>query len=165
MYAYSFASIVVSVNGVPIDNFAEGDDDIKVEPMADAATTKVGADGHMVASISANRGCTVTLKLQQTSPGNQVMQNFYNQQVVQGALFVPLSMSCKDSMKQDAITATGGIITKQSVWQRGANANDCEWTMQFERHVVDVGVIGELSSAISVARSAGSVFGAAIPGF
>jgi Bacteriophage KPP10, Structural protein ORF10 len=146
MYAYSFASIVLSINGVPIDNFAEGDDDVKVEPLADAATTKVGADGHMVASISANRGCTVTIKLQQTSPGNKVMQDFYNQQVVQGALLQPLSLSVKDSMKQDAVTATGGVITKQSVWQRGANANDCEWTLQFERHVVDIGVTAELAS-------------------
>src|SRR5262249_34940500 len=124
MYAYSFASVILSVNGMVIDNYAEGDDAIKVEPLVDAATTKVGADGHMVASISANRGCTVTVKLQQTSPGNATMQSLYNRQIAFSAQFQPLSLSIKDSMKQDAIVATGGIITKQSVWQRGANAVD-----------------------------------------
>jgi hypothetical protein len=111
----------------------------------------------MVASISANRGCTITIKLQQTSPGNATMQNFYNVQVTQVASFVPLSLSIKDSMKLDAITATGGLITKQSAWQRGANAVDTEWTLQFEKYVVDVGVLAELSSISATAGVAAGV--------
>jgi Protein of unknown function (DUF3277) len=166
MYAYSFANIILSVNGVPIDNYAEGDDDITVEPLADAATTKVGADGHMVASISANRGIRVTIKLQQTSPGNRTMQSLYNAQVVARAQFVPLSMSIKDALLQDAVTAIGGIITKQSTWKRGANANDTEWTLEFEKGTIDAGLATQLAtslpSVVSAAQSLGGMFGGII---
>lgn len=158
MWAYSFSNIIVVVNGVVIDSFAEGDDVVSVAPLADAASTKVGADGHMVASVSANRGCTVTLKLQQTSPGNSVLQNLFNTQVAQIAQFTPFTMSIKDAMKLDAVTATGGIITKEPTWVRGAVANDIEWELQFENHTVDQGIQSQLSSI-----SANAVAAAGIP--
>ena len=160
MYAYSFANIVLNVKGIVIDNYAEGDDDITVEPLVDAATTKVGADGHMVASISANRGCRVVIKLQQTSPGNAVMQRFYNLQLVAGAAFSPLSLGMKDVMLQDVVTATGGLITKQATLKRGAQANDTEWTLEFEHYTVDAGLAAELSSIAPVIQSVQGAIGA-----
>jgi len=145
MYAYSFANIVVTINGTPISGFGAGDDVITIEPSTAAATTQVGADGHMVASISANQGGTATLHLQQTSPSNYTLQELYNLQISQSAQFQPIQMSVQDAMGNDACTCIGGIITDMATWQRGANAVDTEWTVQFEVVRITRGTQNELS--------------------
>lgn len=155
MYAYSFANIVVTINGMLIDNFGAGDDAIKIDPAVDAATTQWGADGHMVASISANHGGTCVVKLQQTSPGNYTLQQLYNSQIALGATFQPISMSVKDALKQDSCTCTGGIITKQASWQRGVNAVDVEWEVQFENVVITQGIQTQLSNIAPLAGASG----------
>lgn len=161
MYAYSFSNIVVTVNGMLIDNFGAGDDVITIAPAVDAATTQWGADGHMVASISANRGGTCTLKLQQTSPGNYTLQQLYNAQIAQGATFQPISMSVNDALKGDSCTCTGGIITTQASWQRGVNAVDVEWEIQFENVVITQGIQTQLSNIAAVGMSSVSIPGLA----
>lgn len=163
MYAYSFSNIVVTVNGIIIDNFGAGDDVISIAPAEAAATTQWGADGHMVASISANRGGTCSLHLQQTSPGNYVLQQLYNAQIAQGATFQPISMSVKDALKQDSCTCTGGIITTQPTWQRGINAVDVVWEIQFENVVITQGIVNQLSAVAPLGTQA--LGGAALPGF
>jgi hypothetical protein len=160
LYAYSFSNIVCTVNGAIITNFGAGDDVITVEPLTDAATTQVGADGHLVASISANRGCKVTLHLQQTSPSNYILQQLYNLQIAMSAQFQPISMAIQDAMKQDSCTCTGGIIVGQAHWVRGANATDMEWVIDFERYTVVAGIQTELSGIASNVVMGGGITGA-----
>lgn len=159
MYPYSFTNIVVTVNGMLIDNFGAGDDVIKIDPAVDAATTQWGADGHMVASISANNGGTCVLKLQQTSPGNYVLQELYNAQKALGSSFQPISMSVQDALKQDSCTCTGGIVTKQATWQRGVNAVDVEWEIQFENVSITQGIQTQLSNIAPIGGAGFSIPG------
>lgn len=55
MRAYSFQNTVAIINGVELSGFAEGDDVISIKRRVDSATDKVGADGKMMVSISADK--------------------------------------------------------------------------------------------------------------
>ena len=67
MKEYSFTDITLLVNGVPITGYDEGDDTIILERLNDSITHKIGTDGEMTISISADRSGPVTFRLMQSS--------------------------------------------------------------------------------------------------
>ncbi|MDF2114798.1 DUF3277 family protein [Roseiarcaceae bacterium H3SJ34-1] len=64
-------NVVLQIDGVRIQGFADGDDVIKLERSTELGTPLIGADGASIVSISADRSAKLTLKLLQTSPANQ----------------------------------------------------------------------------------------------
>lgn len=133
MKRYSFLDTVMLVNGVEITGWADGDDVIKVARRNDSITDKIGAGGQMLVSVSADRSGEVTISLQQTSESNKYLSSLMSLQEAAGSSFVPVNVSFQDMYRKDLAEGTTGYIKKPAELQRGASANNQEWTIVVER--------------------------------
>ncbi len=157
MNLYSFANVTTLVNLVQITGFADGDGVIDVE-FPETATSTIGADGKMVVSLSADKSMKATLKLQQTSKGNRYLNSLLTPGRVFGPkMFVPIMLSVKDAYRNDLIIGARGFITKPPRVTRGVEANDVEWSFQFENGSIDLGDPTFSGLASAVAEAAGAV--------
>jgi hypothetical protein len=132
MRRYSFKDIIVLVNGLEITGWASGDDSIKVSRREDSASDEVGAGGDMMVSISANRSGEFTFKLQQTSSSNKMLLALMTQQE-DIKDWVPITVSTKDSYRNDIATGLQGYIKKPAEMQRGEKGQNQEWAIVVER--------------------------------
>src|SRR6188472_1379309 len=73
---YNAAKILVVFNGVPLTGYADGTF-VSIEMQNDGVTTQVGADGELARAVNADRRCTVTVTLQQTSPANDFLSTMF----------------------------------------------------------------------------------------
>ena len=131
MKDYSFLNTLLLVNGVEISGFDEGDDVISLERINDSADHKVGTDGEMTVSISADRSGTVTFRLMQTSDSNTFLSVLINTQ--ENDAFVPLFIQFKDTRGKDLGSGTQGYLKRPATMTRGTNANAQEWVIAVER--------------------------------
>ncbi len=131
MQQYSFLNTILLINGVEITGFDEGDDVINLSRINDSAAHKIGTDGEMTISISADRSGNVVFRLMQTSDSNAYMSALINAQENGG--FVPIFMQFKDTKGNDLGSGTQGYITKPADMVRGTNANSQEWVVVVER--------------------------------
>lgn len=133
MKVYSFQNTVMLVNGVEITGWADGDDVIKIARRNDSASDKIGADGSMMVSLSADKSGEFTFKLQQTSSANKYLQGLCALQEGGAKLFVPVNVLFQDTYRQDLATGTVGYIKRPAELNRGAQAGTQEWTIVVER--------------------------------
>lgn len=131
MRDYSFLNTLLLINGVEITGFDEGDDVINLARLNDSAAHKIGTDGEMTISISADRSGSVTFRLMQTSDSNSYLSALINSQ--ENGAFVPVFMQFKDTKGNDLGSGTQGYITKPADMVRGTNANSQEWVVVVER--------------------------------
>lgn len=131
MKEYSFLDTLLLVNGVEISGFDEGDDVITLERLNDTAAHKVGTDGEMTVSISADRTGTVTFRLMQTSDSNSYLSGLITSQ--ENGAFVPIFVQFKDTRGGDLGSGTQGYIQRPATMVRGTNANSSEWVVVVER--------------------------------
>jgi hypothetical protein len=150
MKVYSFNNTVMLVNGVEITGWAEGDDVIDISRRADSASDKVGADGTMMVSISADKSGEFKFKLQQTSGSNKFLMSLCALQEGGAKTFVPVNVLFQDTYRNDMATGTVGYIKKPTDVQRGAQAGNQEWTVVVERLDLllgDPALVGVLTAA------------------
>ena len=133
MRPYSFQNTVMLVNGVEITGWADGDDVINISRRTDSASDKVGADGRMMVSISADRSGEITFKLQMTSSSNRYLSSLIALQEAGAAKFVPVTVMFQDTFRQDLATGTIGYLKKPADLTRGSQAGNTEWTCVVER--------------------------------
>lgn len=131
MKEYSFLDTLLLVNGVEISGFDEGDDVINLERLNDSAAHKIGTDGEMTVSISADRSGTVTFRLMQSSDSNAYLSGLINAQ--ENGAFVPIFVQFKDTRGNDLGSGTQGYINRPATMTRGTNANGQEWMITVER--------------------------------
>lgn len=131
MKEYSFLDTLLLVNGVEIGGFDEGDDVITLERLNDSAAHKIGTDGEMTVSISADRSGTVTFRLMQSSDSNAYLSGLINAQ--ENGAFVPIFVQFKDTRGNDLGSGTQGYINRPATMTRGTNANGQEWMITVER--------------------------------
>lgn len=131
MKEYSFLDTLLLVNGVEISGFDEGDDTISLERINDSAAHKIGTDGEMTVSISADRSGTVTFRLMQTSDSNGYLSALINAQ--ENGAFVPIFVQFKDTRGNDFGSGTQGYIRRPANMVRGTNAGPQEWVIVVER--------------------------------
>jgi hypothetical protein len=132
MRAYSFLDSVVLVNGTEITGWAEGDDVIDIKRLVDSATHKVGADGNMVLSITADRSGSISFKLMQTSSSNKFLMNLMNLQEAGGPSFTPLNVLVQDTYRGDGFKGPVGYLKKPADVQRGAGVAVQTWEIIVE---------------------------------
>lgn len=150
MKVYSFQNTVMLVNGVEITGWAEGDDVIDIARRSDSASDKVGADGTMMVSISADKSGEFKFKLQQTSSSNKYLMGLCALQEGGAKTFVPVNVLFQDTYRNDMATGTVGYIKKPTDVQRGAQAGNQEWTVVVERLDLllgDPALVGVLTAA------------------
>jgi hypothetical protein len=143
MRPYSFLNTVMLVNGVEITGWAEGDDVIKIKRRVDTAIDKVGADGRMMVSISADRSGEIAFKLQMTSSSNRYLYSLIALQEGGAATFVPVTLLFQDTFRQDRATGTVGYLKKPADMTRGTAAGNTEWICVVERLDMLLGDTGD----------------------
>ena len=131
MKEYSFLDTLLLVNGVEINGFDEGDDVIALERLNDSAAHKIGTDGEMTVSISADRSGTVTFRLMQSSDSNAYLSGLINAQ--ENGAFIPIFVQFKDTRGNDLGSGTQGYINRPASMTRGTNANGQEWVVTVEK--------------------------------
>jgi hypothetical protein len=72
VYTYDPDQVVVTIAGLPITGWADGEF-IKIEPETDAFADVVGTSGEVTRSKSNDRRHTCSLKLMQSSPANDLL--------------------------------------------------------------------------------------------
>ncbi len=153
MKVYSFSNTVMLVNGVEITGWADGDDVIKIARRADSASDKIGANGDMMVSISADKSGEFTFKLQQTSSSNKYLMSLCALQEGGAKTFVPVNVLFQDTYRQDRATGTVGYIKRPPELGRGAQAGAQEWTVVVERLDLllgDPALVGVLTAAAGI---------------
>lgn len=132
MKFYDWRKSLITINNVPVTNFAPGDDAFKAERLADNASHEVGVDGHMVVSLSADKSGQVTIKLQQTSPTNAYLNKITTgQDFMEG--FVPVTVEHADTYRMDTMGSSLGYVKKHPDYVRGAKAGVVEWIIILEQ--------------------------------
>ena len=131
MKEYSFLHTLLLVNGVEISGFDEGDDVITLERLNDSAAHKIGTDGEMTVSISADRSGTATFRLMQSSDSNTYLSGLISAQ--ENGAFIPIFVQFKDTRGLDLGSGTQGYINRPASMTRGTNANSQEWMVTVER--------------------------------
>lgn len=153
MKVYSFQNTVMLVNGVEITGWADGDDVIKIARRADSASDKMGANGDMMVSISADKSGEFTFKLQQTSSSNKYLMSLCALQEGGAKTFVPVNCLFQDTYRQDLATGTVGYLKKPADLSRGDKAGTQEWTVVVERLDMllgDPALVGVLTAAAGI---------------
>ena len=131
MKEYSFLDTLLLVNGIETGGYDEGDDVINLDRINDSASHKIGTDGEMTVSISADRSGTVVFRLMQSSTSNLFLSGLIAAQ--ENGAFVPIFVQFKDTRGGDLGSGTQGYITKPAAMVRGTGANAQEWTIVAER--------------------------------
>jgi hypothetical protein len=132
MKAYSFLNNTVLINGVPVTQWSEDNDAMKIERAEDSVKSKVGVDGKMAIAINANKSGKLTIKLMQTSPMNKVLEGFLHLQEDGPQSMVPIAFLFQDSWRQDIGKGAFGYIVKQADIKRGGEIVAQEWSFMFE---------------------------------
>lgn len=131
MKEYSFLNTILLINGVEITGFSDGDDVILCERLNDSVTHKMGADGEMSPSLSADRSGRFLFRLMQTSDSNTYLSGLLNLQ--ENGAFVPIFVQFKDVKGNDLVSGTQGYIPRPASMSRGTNVNSQEWSIVVER--------------------------------
>lgn len=142
MKTYSFADIVLLVNGVEITGWDEGDDVIQMDRLNDSASHIVGAGGEMVVSLSADRSGEVLFRLQQTSGSNQYLYGLVAAQ--EEGIFTPAFIQMKDTRGGDLGVGSQGYLPRPAGMTRGVNAQPQEWRVVVENLNMIYGSFGDV---------------------
>lgn len=127
--AYGFVNTANTVDGQIIQGLWDGDDAISIAPIADKGTMLIGADGSALFSVSANRGATITLRLQHTSPTHRLLQQKLKRQQALASPAVAFPVTAYDTSSGEGGTADKCFIQTAPTDTKGANATVREWVL------------------------------------
>lgn len=127
--AYGFVNTANTVDGQIIQGLWDGDDAISIAPIADKGTMLIGADGSALFSVSANRGATITLRLQHTSPTHRLLQQKLKRQQALASPATAFPVTAYDTSSGEGGTADKCFIQTAPTDTKGANATVREWVL------------------------------------
>ncbi|WP_439287575.1 phage structural protein [Lonepinella sp. BR2904] len=125
--------VVVLIDGTKISDWADGSDVIAFAFNADAGGYTMGADGTGVFVGNADRSGKLTLKIKQHSPDSAELMKLYNQQKNDLKGFTPITLSIRDLLNDDQLTAQNGYFTTSPTLTRGQGHNANEFVIEFEK--------------------------------
>lgn len=123
MATYDPKMVVITFGGVPISGYTE-DSFVECVPVEEKFTRKVGADGEVVRSHSANNCYDVTVTLLQSSLSNQVLSNAASLDNATGLGMLPLSITEITSGSEHFFPQAW---VEKGTWGRGKEAGDQAW--------------------------------------
>lgn len=139
MKDYSFLNTLLLINGVEIGGFDEGDASIDIARLNDSASHKIGNDGEMTLSLSADRSGMMAFRIIQTSDSNSFLSGLIAAQ--ENGAFIPIFAQFKDVKGNDLASGTQGYLKRPADMSRGETANAQEWSVVIERLDMLHGVI------------------------
>lgn len=142
MKQYSFYSVDLLLDGVPVTGFSESNAIITAGRAAPQHIDSVGARGEMAVATIANKSGIISFSLMQTADWNEIMQAramLDHNTGLSGnrATFVPLQAAINDKMGATLVTGVNGYIPKQPDVIRGIGIVTNTWAIRFEQlHIV-----------------------------
>lgn len=130
---YNFKQVAVIVGGRQITGFAEGDA-VTVERNEDSWTLQVGAEGESTRSKSNNRSGKVTLRLQQASESNAVLDGFRIADELADNGLVPVLV--KDNSGNSLYSAEQAWVVKPPAAAHGNKSAEREWVLETDNLVI-----------------------------
>jgi hypothetical protein len=134
---YDFKQCLVMFGTDVITGFAEGDDAVSVEQETELYTKQTGADGEVTRSRMNNDGGKVTIKLQASSPSNDVFNASAQADRVSGSGKKPLFI--KDGSGRSLHTIAEGWVSKLPNAQYGSGSGTREWVIECGSIVSNIG--------------------------
>ena len=140
MATYDPKMVVITFGGIPIMGYAE-DSFVECAPAEERFTRKVGADGEVVRSKSANGCYDVTVTLLQTSLSNGVLSAAQVADENTGLGMLPLSIT---EIASGAEHFFPQAWVEKPTWSRGKEAGEQAWVFHTGQAAVAVtaGIIG-----------------------
>lgn len=127
--AYGFVNTANTVDGQLIQGLWDGDDVITIAPIADKGTMLIGADGSALFSVSANKGATITIRLQPTSPTHRLLTQKLKRQQALASASTAFPVTAFDTASGEGGTADKCFIQSAPTDSKGVNATVREWVL------------------------------------
>lgn len=145
MKQYSFYSVDLLIDGVPLTGFSDGNAILSAGYNSPQQGHVIGARGEMVVTTTRNRSGRINFTLLQTSDWNQILTERTLLNVNTGtsgnnALFVPIQALVNDKMGNTMITGVNGYSPTVPPVVRGTNVNVVNWTLMFEEVIFSQGL-------------------------
>tara|TARA_R110000851_G_scaffold131987_1_gene266207 strand:+ start:698 stop:1117 length:420 start_codon:yes stop_codon:yes gene_type:complete len=131
MKNYGFLNTIVLVNGIPINEWMDGDDSFRMSRRSPSFTDNVGVAGDMAVAENADKSGTFVMNLQQTAASNGYLSGLLN--AAENSAFVPINVMFKDTKGNDIGTGSSGYIEGHPEMTRGANITGQAWTIVVEQ--------------------------------
>lgn len=123
---FDFKKLSVILGVSQLTGFADGEA-LTVSEENDAFNSIGGADGHVDRIKNNNNSLTITVRLRQTSPTNQILSAIHNADRVAGTT---LPLLIKDRSGNTLISATSAWIIKHPDTGFGTESSVREWTIK-----------------------------------
>lgn len=133
MAVFDPKEVSVLLDGREISDWADGSDVISMTYEADDGEYVIGANGTGVFVANTNKSGKLVLKVKQHSEDNAFLIKLRNQQKNSIKTFNPMTLSIRDLMNGDVITAIKGYFTTPPGFVRGQGHNPEVWTIVFEQ--------------------------------
>lgn len=130
--------VTVLIDGREISDWADGADVISIAYQTDDGEYVIGANGTGVFVANTNKSGKLTLKIKQHSSDNAHLIKLRNQQKNSLKTFMPMTLSIRDLMNGDVVTATKGYFTTPPTFVRGQGHNAQTWTFVFEQMTLNL---------------------------
>ena len=130
--------VVVLLDGKEISDWADGSDVISAANQVDAGQLVIGANGTGVFIANPDNSGKLTLKIKQHSADNAYLSKLFNQQKSSIKTFFPITLSIRDLINDDVVTASKGYFTTPAQYVRGNGHNAETWTIVFEQMTMNL---------------------------
>lgn len=127
--AYSALNVSATLNQQAVSGLWDGDDAIVIAPLSDIGSMIVGADGSSIFSQSANKGATITLRLQHTSPTHRLLHQLWARQSSRGLRISGFPFDVMDADSGEGGTADRCYIQAGPTDSKGQAAGPREWVL------------------------------------
>lgn len=137
MKQYSFYSVDLLIDGVPVTGFPANNAIITADRASPQHLDVVGARGEMAVATVADQSGIIAFTLMQTADWNQTMQAraLLDQNTgLSGnvATFTPYQVMINDKMGSTLVTGVNGYTPKQPAVVRGIGIVNVNWVIRFE---------------------------------
>lgn len=138
MAVFDPKQVVVLLDGKEISDWADGSDVISAVNQVDAGQLVIGANGTGVFIANPDNSGKLTLKIKQHSADNAYLSKLFNQQKSSIKTFLPITLSIRDLINDDVVTANKGYFTTPTDYVRGNGHNAQTWTIVFEQMTMNL---------------------------
>lgn len=152
---YESQAINVTWSGIDLSTGWSDDTFLTITPRADRVTARAGADGQYGYSKIADKGCDITLTLQQTSPTYDKIVKMLAVQSVTGASLVKAPFTITDPHGNIKFVALFAVIAKEPEVSFGAESGDVEFTWTSSTYISSDNPASLLSEITKYAGFAG----------
>lgn len=132
MAVFDPKEVVVLLDGREISDWADGADVISVEHSAAAGEWTIGANGKGVFVANTDKSVKLALKIKQHSEDNAFLTDLFYKQKNSIKTFTPMTLSIRDLINDDVVTAVKGYFTDAHNFVRGQGHNAITHTIVFE---------------------------------